>query len=168
MSYTKTQIDDMIDRMLNPFRQDVVGTNSIAISASVEAVFAVNGLSRNDVSSPAYMTDRWNTSTNIMTAITEYDSPTYSADIGFVWTPDASSSGIAYIRTYINDATPKLIRTHQVSYKGSSAISKNILTSWYWGSETGYDAKNDGVYFTIEFEHSGTISTPSISIYNTQ
>ena len=45
---------------------------------------------------------------------------------------------------------------------------KNVLATWYWGSEVGYDAKNDGVYFTVEFEHDGAITAPSLTIYNTQ
>lgn len=165
---TQTQFQDMMERNLMPFKQDITGTNSIAISAGVEELFVNNGLARNSSESPAYMTDRWNTTTNIMTAITEYDSPVYVANMSFIWTPTASSEGIAYIRVYINDTVPKLLSTYQVSYKGAVAIPKNIISTWYWGSEVGYDAKNDGVYFTVEFEHGGTITVPSLTIYNTQ
>lgn len=168
MSITQTQFEHMMARNLTPFRQDVIGDNSITISANTETDFAVNGNTRNVSSGPAYMTDRWNTSTSIMTAITEYDSPTYVGDLGFIWTPDASSEGVAKVRVYINDATPKLIRTYTFTYKGSTAFAKNIITTWYWGTETGYDAKNDGIYFTVEFEHAGTITSPSVVIYNTQ
>ena len=168
MAYAKTQVDNMIARNLTPFRQDVIGDNSIAITANTETQFLVDGDTRNVAQAPSYMTDRWNVSTSIMTATTEYDSPTYVADIGFVWTPDASSEGIAKIRVYINDTTPKLIRTYHVQYKGSDADPMNALVTWYWGTEAGYDAKNDGVYFTVEFEHAGTITAPSVVIYNTQ
>jgi hypothetical protein len=168
MSYTKTQVDDMMDRMLNPFRQDVAGDNSIAITANTETTFLINGNARNVASGPSYMTDRWDTSTGVMTAASEYDSPTYVGDLGFIWTPAASSEGRFLLRVYINDATPKLIRTYRGDYKGASAIPRNILATWYWGAEAGYDAKNDGIYFTIEFEHNGTITAPSVVIYNTQ
>ena len=168
MAITQTQAQDMLDRTLNPFRQDVIGDNSIAISAGTPTKFLINGASRNVVQAPTYMTDRWNTTTSIMTAVSEYDSPTYVGDLGFVWTPTASSEGICKVRVYINDATPKLIRTYQVNYKGSSAVPVNVVTTWYWGTETGYDAKNDGIYFEVEFEHAGTITSPSVVIYHTQ
>ena len=168
MAYTKTQVDDMLDRCLNPFRQDVIGDDTINILVNSETKLLVNGNTRNAVQAPTYMTDRWNTTTSIMKAITEYDHPTYVADLGFVWTPSASSEGIAKVRVYINDAVPKLIRTYTQAYKGDSALPINTLVTWYWGEEAGYDAKNDGVYFTIEFEHAGTVTAPSAVIYNTQ
>jgi len=161
---TQSQFEDMMDKSLNSFRQDVVGDNSISITANTETQFLVNGNARNAVQGPAYMTDRWNTSTSIMKATSEYDSPTYEGEIGFVWTPTSESSGRFLVRVYINDAVPKLIRTYRGDYKGASAIPRNVPTQWYWGTETGYDAKNDGVYFTIEFEHAGTITSPSIII----
>ncbi len=168
MPYTKTQVDDMIDRCLNPFRQDVIGNDTINILANSETKILVNGAVRNDTSGPAYMTDRWDTITSIMKATSEYDSPTYVGDIGFVWTPTAQSEGVAKIRAYINDASPKLIRTYSIPYKGDSADPVNVVATWYWGTDAGYDAKNDGVYFTIEFEHTGTVTSPSVVIYNTQ
>ena len=165
---TQTQFQNMMDRQLNPFRQDVIGDDTINILAGQETKILVNGNTRNEAQGPAYMTDRWNTVTSIMTATTEYDSPVYVADVGFIWTPSASSEGRFLVRVYINDSTPKLIRTYRGDYKGASAIPRNILATWYWGTETGYDAKNDGVYFTVEFEHNGTITAPSVVIYNTQ
>ena len=166
--YTKTEVDDMLDRNLNPFRQDVVGTNTLTIVAGVSQRFIVNGLSRNSSQGPAYFTDRTDLSTGVMRATTEYDGPTYIASVGGIWTPSASSEGTAKVRVFINDTVPKLIRTFSVSYKGATAETFSVLVDWYWGTEAGYDAKNDGVYFEIEFEHNGTITTPSESIYNTQ
>ena len=168
MTVTQTQFERAVDRSSNPFKQDIVGSNSITISAGVEERFVIDGLGRNYSTGPSYMTDRYNTSTNVMTAVTEVDSPVYVATVGFVWTPSASAEGEMKIRVYINDTTPKLIGTYTKSYKGSDPIPKNIITTWYWGSDTGYDAKNDGAYFTIEFEHAGTITVPSLLIYNTQ
>ena len=164
----------MIDRQINPFRQDVVGDNSIAITANTEALFVINGAARNVSQGPEYMTNRWSTSSSTMTASTEHDGPTYVGDLGFVWTPSASAEGLAMIRVYINTsgtqtfATDPEIRNYVVSYKGVSAINRNVVATWYWGDEAGYDAKNDGIYFTIEFEHDGTVSSPSAVIYNTQ
>lgn len=164
----QTQFQDMMARNLTPFRQDVVGDDTINILVSGETKLLVNGNTRNSVQAPSYMTDRWDTVTSIMKATAEYDHPTYVADIGFVWNPAASSEGVAKVRVYINDASPKLIRTYSFNYKGSSSDPVNILATWYWGDEVGFDAKNDGVYFTIEFEHEGTVTSPSVVIYNTQ
>lgn len=174
MAYTKTQVDNMIDRGLNPFRQDVAGDNTIIISAGTETLFAIDGDARNVSAGPAYMTDRWDTASNKMTAVSEYDGPTYVGDLGFIWSPTAESTGVALVRVYIDTSgtrdfsTDPLIRTYTISYKGDSPIPRNAVTTWYWGEETGYDAKNDGIYFTVEFEHAGTITSPSAVIYNIQ
>lgn len=165
---TQTQFQDMQARQLTPFRQDVVGDNTINILANTETKIIVNGNARNDAQAPAYMTDRWDTVTSIMKATSEYDGPTYVGNVSFIWTPAASSEGEALIRVYINDAIPKLIGTYDKSYKGASAIPRNVVTTWYWGDDVGYDAKNDGIYFTVEFEHAGTLTSPGVNIYNTQ
>ena len=173
MAYTKTQVDDMMDRQLNPFRQDVTGDNVITIVQSTEALYIVDGDARNVATGPAYFTDRWSTANSKMAAISEYDGPTYVADIGFTWTPAAQSSGAFKLKVYIdnsgtrNFAADPLIRTYSGAYTKTAQV--NILATWYWGEEAGYDAKNDGVYFTVEFEdHAGSITNPSIVIYNTQ
>lgn len=165
---TQTEMQDMAARSLKPFKQDIVGTNTISISVGVEVPFVVNGLSRNFSEGPAYFTDRYDPVTNTMKAITEYGRPVYSADVGFRWTPDASNEGVALVRIYINDASPKLIKTYRLLYKGASTTPEVVNTDWYWGDDPGYDAKNDGIYFTIEFEHAGTITYPSLLFYNTQ
>ena len=112
MSITQTQFQDMMARNLTPFRQDVVGDNSIAILANTETRLVINGNARNDVQAPAYFTDRWDTTANIMKATSEYDGPTYVGEPNFLWTPDAESEGLAKVRLYINDAVPKLIKTY--------------------------------------------------------
>lgn len=168
MIITQKQFEDMMSRCLTPFRQDVVGDNSISITANIEAPFLVDGDARNIAQAPDYFTDRWNTTTSVMTASTEYDGPTYVGNVSFIWTPAASSEGTAVVRLYINDTVPKLIGTYGFEYKGASAVPYNIVTTWYWGEEAGYDAKNDGIYYTIEFEHNGTITSPGVNIYNTQ
>jgi len=168
MAYTKTQVDDMIARGLTPFKQSVIGDNSIAITANTEARFVCDGDTYNFADGPSYMTDRWDTTNSKMAAITEYDSPTYVADMNFIWTPSASNTGSFILRVYIDDDTPKLIRTYEGAYKGAGATPKGIIATWYWGTDTGYDAKNDGIYFTLEFEHNGTVTVPTLNLYNTQ
>lgn len=168
LTQTFQEVQDMMNRNMTPFRQDIVGDDTINILTNTETKILINGNARNDVQAPSYMTDRWDTVTSIMKATAEYDHPTYVGDIGFIWTPSASSDGIGKVRVYINDASPKLIRTYSFEYKGATADPFNIVSTWYWGTDAGYDAKNDGIYFTIEFEHAGTVTSPSVVIYNTQ
>ena len=175
LTQTFAEVQDMINRNMNPFRQDVVGSNSIEITGGTETLWINNGLGRNAVSAPSYMTDRWSTANSKMTAISEYDHPTYVADMGLTFTPDTpNSKGIATLRIYIDEsgtrnfATDPLIRTYQSDYDTSVTTSGNIITTWYWGDETGFDAKNNGIYFTITFDHTGDVTNPSTVIYNTQ
>ena len=39
--------------------------------------------------------------------------------------------------------------------------------TFYLGTEAGYDAKNDGVYFTIEFSGAGKLYDKSLTIFRT-
>ncbi len=172
--WSQTEADDMLDRCLNPFRQSLIGTDSIAITANTEVQLTCNAATRNVVSGPTYFTDRWDATDSKMTAVSEYDTPTYVGDIGFTWDQTTSSVGRCTVRVYIDDsgtqnfsADPE-IRSYSFYYIGTAPLKENTVATWYWGTETGYDAKNDGVYFTVEFQHSGTLTAPSINIYNTQ
>jgi len=175
LTQTFAEVQDMMDRQMTPFRQDIVGTNSIEITGGTETLWVNNGLARNAVSAPAYMTDRWSTSNSKMTAITEYDHPTYVSDTGLIFTPDTpNSKGLVTLRIYIDESgtrnfgTDPIIRTYQSDYDSGVTNNVGVISTWYWGEETGYDAKNNGVYFTVEFEHTGDVTSPSTIIYNTQ
>lgn len=173
MAYTKTQVDNMIDRMLNPFKQDIADSNHTsgspqAITANTPVRLTIDALARNVVTAPSYMTDRWDAVNNKMTAATEVDSPVYVGDISFRFTPAAAAEGTVKLTLYIDDTVPKLIRTYTSSYKGPADEPLNILATWYWGSETGYDAKNDGIYFEVEFTTNGSLYEKGAVIYMTQ
>lgn len=173
MAYTKTQVDDMMDRNLNPFRQDVVdGAHTVgspqAIVANTPVRFSSDGAIRNDAKGPAYFTNRWDTVNNKMTASSEYDGPVYVADLSWTFDPSSAASGNVTITVWIDDATPKLIGTTTKSFKGPTASADGAVLTWYWGEETGYDAKNDGVYFELEFDEGGSLYDKSLVIYNTQ
>jgi hypothetical protein len=173
MPYTKTQVDNMLDRNLNPFRQDVVdGTHTVgspqAIVANTPVRFSVDGSVRNSAHGPTYFTDRWDTVNNKMTAVTEYDGPVYVADLAWTFDPSSASTGNVTITVWIDDTTPKKIGTVTKTFKGPSASADGAVLTWYWGDEAGFDAKNDGVYFEIEFDDSGSLYDKSIVIYNTQ
>lgn len=178
MSVTQTQFQDMIERQLTPFRQDLSGTNSIAITGGTETLWANNGLGHENTSAPAYMTDRWDAVNNTMMALTEYDHPTYVVDMGFLFTSDTpNTTGVAVIRIYIDESGTQdfgadpVIRTYRTDYVTGSApntAQMSVLGTWYWGEELGFDAKMNGVYFTVTFEDSGDITGPTTVIYNTQ
>lgn len=173
MAYTKTQVDNMLDRNINPFRQDVVdGTHTAgspqSIVANTPVRFSIDGSVRNSVKGPDYFTDRWDTVNSKMTAVTEYDGPVYVADLSWVFNPSSASTGNVTVTVWIDDTVPKLIGTTTKSFKGPSASADGAVLTWYWGTEVGYDAKNDGIYFEIEFDDSGSLYDKSAVIYNTQ
>jgi hypothetical protein len=172
-TYTQKQVSDMLDRNFNPFRQDIVdGTHTSGspqtIVSGTPVRFSVDGAVRNSATGPAYMTNRWDTVNSKIAASTEYDGPTYVADLSWTFDPASASSGRATITVWIDDAIPKLIGTYTIAYKGPSAEQNGTVVTWYWGTDAGYDAKNDGVYFEIEFDDAGSLYDKSVVIYNTQ
>lgn len=168
--FTQEEVEDILDGRLHSFIQDVAhnGTPQV-LEDDTEARIVIDGdvANRNFVISPDYMTDRWDGVNNKMTFITEHNTPTYVADINVTFTPVGPSAGMATIRLWIDDpTTPKVIRTITRKYKGTPE-SFNALLTWYLGSSDGYDAKNDGIYFTIETEHAGTLTEAGVVIYRT-
>lgn len=175
MTISQTQFQDMMTKNLTPFRQDAVGNNSIVMAIGTEALFVNNGLARNDKQGPSYLgTDGYDISTGIFAMPNEYDGPVYVANVNFKWTMISANAGKAIIREYINTSgtknfsTDPLIGTYELSYIGTTDIPRNEVITWYLGDAVGYDAKNDGTYFTIETEHAGTVSEPATVYYSTQ
>ena len=169
--YTGAVIDDVIDGRYKAFRQDVVDSNHTvgspqAITANTEYMFTIDALARNDVTAPTYITDRWDAVNNKIAFPTELDGPTYVSDLSFIFDPSVASAGKYTIRIYIDDATPKLIRAYSGWYKSVAEIH-NKITTWYLWTDTGYDAKNDWVYFTIEFDGNGNLYSKGAIIYRT-
>ena len=166
--WTQSEIDNVIGGRYHSFIQDVVDTGTAeAILANTETKITIDAVNRNFIIAPDYMTDRWDTTDNKMTFVTEMNTPTYVADLGFTFTPTVGASGTCTVKVYIDDpTTPKLIRTVTHTYKSSPERFNSILT-WYLGSGAGYDAKNDGIYFTMEFTGAGSVTDKSVVIYHT-
>ena len=120
----------------------------------------------NDVNAPAYITSRWDTTNNKIAFPEALDKPTYVADTSFIFDPTASAAGKGLIRVYIDDTTPKNIRTYEFEYKSTPQIV-NVIATWYLGEDTGYNAKSDGVYFTVEFDQAGSLYSKGSVIYRT-
>lgn len=170
-AFTGSQIDKVIDGRLNNFKQSVQGNNTIAISANTEVLFVNNGAIANEVTSPDYITSRWSVANSKIAFPEELDAPTYVVDMASLFTPTSVNEGSATMRIYIDESgtrdflTDPVIRTYNSRYKGTNLVS--VVGTWFLGSSAGYDAKNNGVYFTIEFENEGTLSVPYHVIYRT-
>ena len=164
-------IDKIIDGRLNNFRQDVAdGLHTLgspqAILANTAYRLTIDGAARNDANAPDYISSRWDTTNNKMAFPDELDKPTYVGDISFIFDPTVSAAGQGVLRVYIDDVAPKLIRTYSFNYKGNPE-TVNIISTWYLGSDAGYDAKNDGVYFEVEFDQAGDLYNKGAVIYRT-
>lgn len=171
LKFTASEIERIIDGRYNNFKQALQGDNTIAISANTEVLFVNNGAISNEVTAPTYITSRWSTTNSKISFSEELDAPTYVVDIAPLFTPTAVNEGSATMRIYIDESgtrdfsTDPLIRTYNSRYKGTDLVS--IVGTWFLGAEVGFDAKNNGVYFTLEFENAGTLSLPYHVIYRT-
>lgn len=171
VKFTTAEIEKVLDGRYNSFRQDAVdGEHTVgspqAISASTPVRYSVDGAVRNDTTSPTHITDRWDVVNDKITMATALDHPVYVAQFAFTYDPNAAAAGIVTIRTYIDDTVPKLINTNSTDYKSVTSV-EGMLVTWYFGEDTGYDAKNDGVYFEIEFSAAGSLYGKAITIYRT-
>jgi hypothetical protein len=163
VSFTTAEIEKLLDGRYNTFRQDVSDVASQTITNSnTEYKLTNDGSTRNDVTAPAYITSRWDTTNDKIAFPEELDHPTYVGDISFTFTPDTASSGVGVLRLYIDDsgtqnfAADPVIRTYTFDYKG--AVSVNVITTWYLGTE---------VYYTVEFDDSGAVTNKGAVIYRT-
>ena len=171
LTFTTAEVEKVLDGRYNSFRQDVVDGEHTsgdpqAISAGTPVRYTVDGATRNNTTAPTHITDRWDTTNNKITMATALDHPVYVAQFAFTFDPTVEAAGVVTLRTYIDDASPKLINTLSTDYKSVTAV-EGILVTWYFGEDAGYDAKNDGVYFEIEFSGAGDLYGKSITIYRT-
>ena len=167
LTFTTAEVENLLDGRYNSFRQDVgdsSGAQTIT-SSNTRYKFTIDALARNSVTSPAYITDRWDATDNKIALPTELDHPVYVGDLSFTFTPNTSSSGIGVLHVVIDDDDPKTVRSYPFDYKG--AVALNILATWYLGTEDGYNAKFDGVYFEVEFDDPGSIDNKGAVIYRT-
>lgn len=171
LPFTGEQVKNIIDGRYNSFRETVYGTNSTTVTADTEFLFVNNGATSSEVTSPDYITSRWDTTNSKMAIPEEYDTPTYVFDMASTYTPSGANLGSVMLRVYVDESgtrdfsTDPNIRTYTGIQKGTGLVS--IIATWFFGDNVGYDAKNKGVYFTLEFENAGTLSSPYHTIYRT-
>ena len=171
IKFTTAEVEQILDGRMNSFRQDIVDSlhtvgSPQEVLANTEYRITNDALTRNSVVSPTYITDRWDATNNKIALATELDSPVYEVDFAFTFNPTVAAEGTVITRIYIDDASPKLIKTAIAKYKQTTALD-DILMTFYLGTEAGYDAKNDGVYFTIEFSGAGKLYDKSLTIFRT-
>lgn len=170
IKFSTVELENVIDGRYHSFVQDIAdGQHTVgspqAITGGVEYPLTIDALERNAVVSPTYITSRWDAVNDKIAFPEELNTPMYTADISFTFDPTVSAAGDAIIRAYIDDSiTPKVIRSISHQYKADPE-SINAILSWYLGEEAGYDAKNDGVYFTVEFEADGVLYNKGAVIY---
>ena len=171
IKFTTAEVEQILDGRMNSFRQDIADSEHTvgspqAVSATTEYRITIDALTRNDVTAPTYITDRWDAVNDKIAFADELDAPTYVADMSLTFDPTVAAAGLATFRLYIDDASPKLIRTYVRDYKAVPE-TMNVLSTWYLGTSAGYDAKNDGIYFTVEFEAAGNLYDKGAVIYRT-
>jgi len=136
-----------------------------AVSATTEYAFENNAAFEN-TNFPAHITKLWDTTTNKCYFTEVQDTPMYVARIQFNFDPTVAAAGFVEVRAYIDDTTPKLIQTIRIPYKAADSRME-ALFAFYVGSETGYDMKADGLYFTYEADAAGEVYDRGILIYRT-
>lgn len=174
MSYTlpfvATDIKKVIDSQYHPPHHDcsddayTTGSRQ-SVNASTEYDFEVNCAFENSVF-PDHITKLWDPVTNMCDFSEEMNTPKYVARLQLTFEPTTANAGIMEFRAYINDATPKLIQTIRVPFKATESRME-ALFAFYVGSETGYDMKNDGLYFTYECSLAGEVWDRGILVYRT-
>lgn len=175
MSYLLNYTGDEIAKCLegsyhNPI-QDVVGDNytsgsPLAMTGGVEYDFVCNGNTREFTSFPSYITNIWNTTTNIATFPDFINTQMMQADISFTFDPSTATAGNIYVKVYVNETVPILISQKSQKYK-STPEPVTITLTFYTGDETGFDVKNKGVFFKVESDANGDLYDTSIKIYRT-
>lgn len=177
LGFTGKEINDVIDGRYNSFRQAIgdsqytVGS-PLAVPANTETLLTNDALLSSDVSAPSYITSRWDATNSKIAMPEELDAPTYVNDITLTFDPTVSAAGKGVIKLYIDESgtrdfsTDPLIRSYDFEYK-SVAEAVSIISTWFFGDATGFDAKNNGVYFTIETDANGDLYEIFFSIYRT-
>lgn len=164
MALTNTDCIKALDKAINPFIHDVADATHTsgapqAITAGVEYRFTIDAVARNFRQNPEHLADAgngWDATNNKIAMPDVMNVQSVIGRINMVFDPASASEGKVVVRTYIDDATPKLINEEVSLYK-SIPERVNLEISWYTGTETGYDAKSDGVYFTVEFDSNGDL-----------
>lgn len=170
--YTRVEVDKILDGRLHSFIESIADTTHTsvspqAITAGVEYRYTNDKGQINKQIHPDYLEGQtWDSTNNKQTFEDELNTPVYVMDLKFTFDPSVSASGIVTIKAYIDEDTPFLISSSTAPYKGSpEQISK--LIDFYIGDDTGYDTKNNGVYFTLTFDANGDLYDKSHKLYRT-
>ena len=116
--YTGTQIDNLLDGRYHNFIQSIqdtlhtVGSPQV-ITADTPVKYTNNGGIPVKVIAPDYITSRWDTTNNKIAFPEEMNTPVYVGEVGFTFDPSVAAEGTATIKVYIDDDTPKLIKTYK-------------------------------------------------------
>jgi len=171
LDFTITEVNQTLDGRMNSFRESLLGNNTIALVANTETLFVNNGAVSEEVTAPTYITSRWDKVNSKIAMPEELDHPTYVFDMAPLFTPASGNLGTFILKVYIDESgtrdfsTDPRIRTYKTTQKGTDYIS--MVATWFFGESIGYDAKNKGIYFTIESDIGGTISEPYHVDYRT-
>jgi len=168
IKFSSEDVEKLLDGRYHSFIQDIHDTvhtigSPQSITGGNPVLYTNNGGIPIITIAPTYITSRWNVTDNKIAFPDELNTPYYEAEIGFTFDPTAASEGLFTLRVYIDDATPKLIRTVVGSYK-KDPEPHSVSVKWYLGNAVGYDAKNDGVYFELEFGGDGILYDKTLII----
>lgn len=165
LSFTTAQINKALSYVISPISEDIVdGTNNVsnklAVTAGVEYRLSIgtptrhkkNGFNSNTGITKIYDIDLDKSVYNEFA-----DTENIEAFPNCIFQPGAASSGECIIRCYVDETVPIFHDQAIVSYKGTTPEKMGDNFTFYLGSETGYDLKNKGVYFTFQFDHNGHI-----------
>ena len=140
--------------------------SSQSISADTEYRFNCNGLVRNVKNLPSHITELWDTSSSKTFLSEVQDAPVYVARVQFNFIPDTSTEGVMQFRAYINEHVPVLIQQIRNTFKKVDSRME-ALFAFYVGAESGYDIKNNGLFFAYESSVAGKVYDRGILIYKT-
>lgn len=177
LNITGNTLRKLVNYRYTPPSQDIVdgvytdsSPRSITAGTEYKLVFDDTNLAReftngfNDYTGITTMYDF----TNNVTSYGEFlDTQTVVSLPNCYFQPSSANAGECIIRMYVNEDTPIQMDQAIVGYQGLSYEKMGDLFSYYLGSETGYDVKNKGVYFTFEFEHSGNMKDMGLFHYLT-
>lgn len=177
IKFTSAEVEKVLDGRYNSFRQAILDAtytsgSPLALSASTETLLTNDAAGFNVVTAPTYIASRWSVANSKLAVPDELDNPTYVNDLQFTFDPTVASAGTVTIRVYIDESgtrnfgTDPLIRTYSVDYKAIAEVV-SVISTWYMGDDVGFDAKNNGVYFTVEASGAGDLYGTFFSLYRT-
>lgn len=169
--FTGEETDKIIDGRYHSPIDDCVGDDwtigsPLVASAGVEYDFVCNGNIRHFKVFPDHITKMWDTTLNIATFSEFLNTPEIVSTPQFTFAPTVAAAGTITVRAYVNEDTPLVIKEIVIPYKATVTDVSALLT-YYAGDAVGFDVKNKGTKFTIEFSGAGNVYNNSIENYRT-